>query len=126
MINVKHLSIDDIDSFDKVKALDSKRDGSQTPIYEETFQQGLQKILGEEGTFQDWGGENDDLFSTRMIFRGKRITVAFGLKGKGTAGILTPKKWVSKEIRYRDSSEHQLIYFWCNIGVRLTKVLLSK
>jgi hypothetical protein len=36
--------------------------------------------------------ETDDLFSSRIWIRGKRMAVAFGLKGKGTKGKLTPKK----------------------------------
>jgi hypothetical protein len=90
MINIESITIDDIDSFSKVRGLEIE--GTPSPIDEKKFKEGLQKILGEEGSFQDWGGEPDDLYSTRLIIKGERKSVAFGLKGKGTTGILTPKK----------------------------------
>lgn len=48
--------------------------------------------MGDEGKFTDWGGETDDIFTNRIRLKGKRISTSFGLKGKGTKGILTPKK----------------------------------
>ena len=91
MVNVKQLTIDDIDSFAEVRRLKLPTQ-SNLPFDERKFKLGLQRILNEKGTFQDWGGELDDLFSTRLTIRGERKNVAFGLKGKGTKGILTPKK----------------------------------
>lgn len=52
----------------------------------------MKRLLGEEGEFIDWGGEMDDLFSTRMVIKGVRVAVAFGLKGRGMSGKLTPDK----------------------------------
>lgn len=92
MSNIKQISIDDIESFAKVKDIKFTPSNHDTLIPESVIKRGLQKILGEEGTFQDWGGETDDLFSTRMVLSGKRVNVAFGLKGKGTSGKLTPKR----------------------------------
>jgi len=89
-IDAIQITVDDIESFAKVHG--SESDSQCPPIDEELFKLGLQKILGEEGTFQDWGGERDDLFSTRMLIAGQRKAVAFGLKGKGTKGVLHPKK----------------------------------
>jgi len=91
-IDVKQLSIGDIDSFQKVKEIDPIPDVKYIPILEEVFKKGLQKVLGEQGTFKDWGGETDDLLSTRFLLGGKRRTVAFALKGRGKKGILTPGK----------------------------------
>jgi hypothetical protein len=90
MIDAIQITIDSIDSFSKAHAIKPAEDN--WPIEEKKFKEGLQKILGEEGTFQDWGGETDDLFSTRIIINDERRTAAFGLKGKGTTGRLTPKK----------------------------------
>jgi len=90
--NVKQLCIDDIDSFNKVTKAKLAPDQRNIPILEEAFKNGLQKILDEQGKFTDWGGETDDLFSTRLILQGKRLSAAFGLKGRGTRGKLTPKK----------------------------------
>jgi hypothetical protein len=89
-IQVKLITIDDIDSFVRVKPL--RFISGQTPVDELVFKTGVKTILNEEGKFQDWGGEKNDLFTTRLVMRGKRIATAFGFKGKGTRGILTPKK----------------------------------
>src|SRR5690606_15400058 len=55
------------------------------------IKKGLQKILKEKGRFQDWGGESNDLFSTRIVLKRNRLPAAFALKGKGTHGELKPK-----------------------------------
>ena len=89
-VRIQQLTIDDIDSFEKVVGVQPT--GLLTPILERFFKDGLKRILHEEGDFQDWGGETDDLFSTRMILNGVRVSVALGLKGKGTSGKLTPDK----------------------------------
>lgn len=88
-VNIKQIHIDDIDSFSKVKKIHVS---TTAPIYEHEMKNILKKIFGENGQFTDWGGETDDLFSTRMKLNGKRISVALALKGKATKGILTPKK----------------------------------
>lgn len=118
MIDVKPLTIDDIGSFAKVREL--KWSSYQTtPLDEAKFKQGLQKILGEQGTFQDWGGESDDLFSTRLIIKGERKNVAFGLKGKGTRGILTPKKMGKRgdqiQRLFRTPADVFLVQYWDQI-----------
>lgn len=91
MVNIQRVTIDDIDSFCKVKQVKTTNNTAK-PIFEKEMKEGIKKILGETGRFHDWGGETDDLFSTRIRIGGKRMSVAFGLKGKGTSGILTPKK----------------------------------
>lgn len=91
LIDIKEVTIDDIDSFKKVISIPYSSVKSK-PIYEKKFKLGLKKILGEEGKFTDWGGETDDMFSNRVVLKGKRISTSFGLKGRGTKGSLTPKK----------------------------------
>ncbi len=90
LVKVKLLTIDDIDSFSRVRKVRISSEESKTPLDEKKFKIGLQKIIGEKGTFQDWGGEPNDLFSTRVMVKGRRVSTAFGLKGKGTKGILFP------------------------------------
>ncbi len=92
MVDTKVVKIDDIDSFQKVKDVPLSPRPRLVPIGENLFQVGLQKILHEEGTFNDWGGETDDLFTNRLILGGKRVEAAFGLKGGGTRGKLVPGK----------------------------------
>jgi hypothetical protein len=90
MARAKQLTIDGIDSFAKVRGI--VVEDEPRPVYERKIKESLLKILREEGSFQDWGGETDDLFSTRLVLNGERKNVAFGLKGCGTSGKLTPKK----------------------------------
>ncbi len=86
----KQVHIDDIVSFSKVRRVKENKT-QNIPFYEKQFKSGIQKILGEKGKFTDWGGERNDLFSTRFRLNDKRINVAFAFKGKGFKGILTPK-----------------------------------
>jgi len=118
-IDVKQLTIDEIDSFERVREVTLAPNMKASPILEETFQRGLQKILGEQGEFKDWGGEGDDLFSTRLILNGRRTTVAFGLKGRGTKGKLTPKKLGKQgdqiQRLFRAPADVFLIQYWDQI-----------
>jgi hypothetical protein len=117
MIDVKQITVDDIDSFAKVRGLTSNE--NLLDIEEQRLKDGLQKILGEQGTFQDWGGELDDLFSTRLILGGRRKSAAFGLKGKGTRGILTPKKMGKRgdqiQRLFRAPADVFLVQYWGQI-----------
>ncbi len=90
MVNVQRITIDDIDSFSRVKRVRS--DEKRVTMYEKEVKALFSGVLGEKGKFQDWGGETGDLYSTRMKLYGKRKAAVFGLKGKGTTGKLTPKK----------------------------------
>lgn len=91
MINIYELTIDEIDSFKKVKATKNSTISAEK-IAESKIKEGFKKILGETGKFTDWGGELNDLFSSRLILNKKRISVAFGFKGRATKGSLVPKK----------------------------------
>jgi len=118
-IDVKQLSIDDIDSFERVTQIQLAPEVKGVPLLEDEFQEGLQRILGEQGEFNDWGGETDDLFSTRLILDGARVNVAFGLKGRGTRGKLTPKKMGTQgdqiQRLFRSPADAFLIQYWSQI-----------
>ena len=88
-VKISHITIDDIDSFSKVK---KQKEIDVKHVYENKVKEVLKNAIGESGKFIDWGGETDDLYSTRLKLNGRRISVAFGLKGRGTKGTLTPKK----------------------------------
>jgi hypothetical protein len=118
-VDAKHITVDDIDSFKKVTEVKLAPNTENQPILEERFQQGLQRILGEKGEFHDWGGEGDDLFSNRLIIEGKRLTVAFGLKGKGTKGKLTPRKLGKNgdqiQRLFRSPADVYIVQYWDQI-----------
>jgi len=88
-IKTKLLTIDDIDSFSKVRKINSIENSIALP--ENLVKKGILEIIGEKGTFKDWGGELCDIFSTSIIVNKKRISVAFALKGPGKHGKLVPK-----------------------------------
>lgn len=90
LVDIRQVTIDDIDSFKNVRKLTTAP--KPVAIAESDLKRGLKKILGERGQFLDWGGETNDLFTTRLMLNRKRAAAAFGLKGKGTKGILTPGK----------------------------------
>lgn len=117
MIDAEKVTIDDIDSFAKVKEV--TWDSRPLPVDEKKFKEGLQKVIGEQGTFEDWGGELDDLFSTRLMLKGERKNAAFGLKGKGMSGILTPKKMGKRgdqvQRLFRAPAEVFLVQYWSQI-----------
>jgi len=117
-IDTKFITVDEIDSFKEVKKIKQKPK-NYLPISENNFKNGLKKILGEEGEFKDWGGETDDLFTTRIVINGKRLRAAFGLKGRGTKGILTPKKMGKRgdqiQRLFRAPGEVFIIQYWGQI-----------
>jgi len=117
MIDAVQITIDDIDSFSKVRGKSPSQ--SPMPIDEKVFKKGIQKILSEQGAFQDWGGETDDLFSTRLLINGERKNVAFGFKGKGTTGVLIPKKMGKNADQiqrlFRTPADVFLVQYWNRI-----------
>lgn len=86
------ITIDDVDSFRKVRAFGTAADLDLKRVPEARIKQFLQRIIGERGEFTDWGGEKNDLYTNKLRFRGTRRAAAFALKGKATSGPLTPKK----------------------------------
>jgi hypothetical protein len=89
-VYVEVITIDDIDSFAKVRNV--PRGTSFIEIPEKQFKEGVAKILGEIGEFKDWGGEVSDLYSSNILIANGRQRVAFAFKGPGTRGSLTPGK----------------------------------
>lgn len=117
-IKVHSITIDDIDSFSKVKKVKSIQ--KNFPIQEKVFKKGIQKIIGEPGSFNDWGGEKNDLYTSRIKIKGKRKSTAFAFKGKGTSGILTPAKMGKNgdqiQRLFENPAEVFIIQYWDRIG----------
>ena len=95
-VNSKHnkniateLTVDDIDSFSKIKKI---RKAKMKRIPEEDIKQLLKLIIGEGGRFVDWGGEINDIHTTKLKICGKRTNTSFALKGAGTPPPLNIKK----------------------------------
>lgn len=83
------ITVDDIDSFKAVRKIGAE---PYLKMAETQFKDGMARILGEHGSFKDWGGELRDLYSSRVLIGGKRRRVAFAFKGPGKTGKLTPAK----------------------------------
>jgi hypothetical protein len=88
-IQISEVTCDDLDQFAKVKRI---KKAPLQAISEKAFKRGIAKLIGETGKFQDWGGEPNDLFTSKLRHMGKRRSIAFAFKGPGTNGVLTPKK----------------------------------
>jgi hypothetical protein len=127
--DIKLITIDDIDSFDKVRAIKLAPDTPNQPMLEEDFQQGLQKILQEGNVFKDWGGEGNDLYTSRLIIGRKRVHVAFALKGRGKKGKLTPGKLGTQgdqiQRLFEATADVFLIQYWAQIDESVVKQMQS-
>ncbi|WP_426609507.1 hypothetical protein [Bradyrhizobium sp. McL0616] len=88
-IQIKELHVEDFDQFAKIKKM---KPTSAPKISERAFKDGVLKLIGSTGKFQDWGGEPNDLYTTKLRHKGQRRAMAFAFKGPGTKGELTPKK----------------------------------
>ena|SRR2546426_9230664 len=119
MVDAREIKIDGIDSFQKVREVRLSPKQKLMPIGENAFQAGLQKIIQEDGIHNDWGGETDDLFSSRLVLNGQRVNVAFGLKGKGTSGKLVPAKMGKQgdqiQRLFRAPADVFLVQYWGQI-----------
>jgi len=89
-VQTKVVTLDDIESFSKARKVKNAADS--LTMKENTFKTGVQKLLGQKGTFKDWGGETSDLYTTRLKMAGGRQPAAFAFKGKGLTGLLTPAR----------------------------------
>ena len=93
-ISVREIFIDDVEEFHDVLDLKPSKLPALVParLPEKIFKYGIASVLGNQGKFQDWGGEKNDLYSTHVTIGGRRISTAFALKGPATAPPLTIAK----------------------------------
>ena len=122
------LTVDDIGSFSKVRKT-GKNQGN-TRMAETIFKKGVARILGERGTFKDWGGENRDLSSTRLVVSGgKRRAAAFAFKGPGQTGRLTPRKMGKNgdqiQRLFKCPADVFLVQYWAQIDDTVYEQLRS-
>lgn len=85
----ERLYIEDIDNFEMVKNIDYAAvsdflmNNRFLNISEEEVQVGIEGILSEPMHQKDWAGELDDLYTSNIRLKGKRVSAAFALKGNG-------------------------------------------
>jgi DNA-binding Lrp family transcriptional regulator len=88
-IRVKQITFEDLDEF---KAARKVRVAVQRKIPEKQFKQGVAVLARQSGSFNDWGGEPNDLYTSKIHLNERRCAMAFAFKGPATTGKLTPKK----------------------------------
>lgn len=88
--NAIFITIDDLDSFSRAR--NQSLGARSVAISEMKTKRAFQEIIGERGSFKDWGGEKSDLYTTHIRLKGKRVSAAIAFKGKGTRGKLVPSK----------------------------------
>jgi len=115
---IELITIDDIDSFRRAHKISSDTYLPRT-ISEKTFKRGIGRILGMLKTAKDWGGEKNDIYTTRLKLGGKRRAAALALKGPGTRGKLVPGKMGKNgdqiQRLFQSSAEVFLVQYWGEI-----------
>lgn len=84
----KRLYIEDIDSFKNVRDInpslvDSVLENGYFDKSEDEVQMVFEQIINESFHKKDWGGEENDLYTSNIIINGRRTSSAFLLKGNG-------------------------------------------
>jgi hypothetical protein len=124
LAQTKPVSVDDIDQFKRVKQV-KIASARFTPIPEARFKAGFKKLIGEPGKFSDWGGEKNDLFSTKLLIKGARKLSAIAFKGPGTKGVLTPKKMGKHgdqiQRLFQSSADVFFVQYWAQIDQSVTE-----
>lgn len=89
----ERIYVDDVDSFKKVKKVDTKvvKDLLPLTMPEEAVKASLASIIGENFVRKDWAGEKSDLYSSNVIIKGKRVSTAFLLKGPSVKRLTIDK-----------------------------------
>jgi len=126
-IRATFIGIEQLNQFSKIRKV--KNSSKNIPIFESKFKIGLKKIIGQKGEFKDWGGEQNDLFSTKIKFKGKNLRIAFALKGKGKKGILTPgmmgKNGDQIQRLFESPADIFFVQYWDQIGERVIQQMES-
>jgi hypothetical protein len=88
------LTIDDIDSFAEVRHVVRESVKQQLPLEasEAQIKHLFHSIVEDPFPKKDWGGEQNDIFTSRLVLDGQRRYAAFFLKGPATKGKLTIAK----------------------------------
>lgn len=117
---IKAVTIDDIDSFSRVRKIKNVNT-ALAKIPETKFKHGILKILSETGKPpKDWGGEKNDIYTTKLKMGGKRYHAAFALKGPGQkVKKLTPKHMGKNgdqiQRLHRSSAQVFFVQYWGEI-----------
>jgi hypothetical protein len=118
------LTIDDIDSFAAVVLISADAIKGNVPVStpEAEIKSVICGVVGESAK-KDWGGEQNDIFTTRVVLNGRRVPAAFLLKGPAVKGRLTIAKCGKNgdqiQRLFESSAELFVIQFNGNIDERV-------
>jgi hypothetical protein len=116
--NAKLISIDEIESFSPVRTQDPPSKIGK-PLREKKLKNAFAKIIGEKGSFKDWGGEKSDLYTTKLRWKGRKVAAAIAFKGKATKGKLVPKKMGTNGDQinrlFQEPAQIFLVVYWGQI-----------
>jgi len=127
--DIREITIDDIDSFAKVRRV-KKVPAKRLAIPETAFKEGVKQVIGETGRFVDRPDERNDLLSSRVVYRGKRITSAFAFKGPGKRkAILEPsdmgKHGDQIQKLFQSPARLFVLPYWAQISERVREMVVS-
>lgn len=93
-IEINLISIDDLDNFEAIKNVKANEvlDFSNSAFLEDDVEEAFLEILGESYKEMDSGSETRDLFTDKVLFKGKRLSTAIMFKGRGVSSKLTINK----------------------------------
>lgn len=117
---IEQITINDIASFSKVKKIKTVKP-SLAKIPEAKFKKGILKILNETTKpSKDWGGEKNDIYTTKLKIGDKRFHAAFALKGPGkNVSKLMPKHMGKNGDQisrlHRSSAQVFIVQYWKEI-----------
>lgn len=88
---VRSVTIDEVREFSRARKV-GVVPGQLSPerLPESKIKRGLIRLLGDDLDPKDWGGESNDIFTTRATVYGGRKRAAFALKGPAKKGPLVP------------------------------------
>lgn len=120
-----YITVDDVDSLSRVRRVRAAPE--PTPLSERKFKQGMQRILREKGQFEDWGGEGNDLWTTRVRLGNKRRRAVFAFKGGGTRGKLVPGKMGKNgdqiQRLFRSAADVFFVQYWSQIEESVVELM---
>ncbi len=88
-IDRQRLYIQDIDTFSKVRGVNSDEvqpflKNGFLDVPEQQVKEGLAQIIGQSYIPKDWGGETEDIYTSLILLNGQRMQSSIILKGPGT------------------------------------------
>ena len=87
----RFVTIDEVEQFAKARNV-QPAPLMPEQLSEQQFKKGLLHLLQETKIPKDWGGETNDIFTTKLKIAGRTRRAAFALKGPAQKGTLVPRK----------------------------------